>query len=131
MKNKIIKKYLLIILLLSQALAAQELSWPEVTKETKPWTRWWWPGSIVTADDLTAAMEKYREAGLGGMEITVLYGVRGQEDKFVKYLSPNWMEMFTYTLKEAGRLTLELTLPMHRGGRSGDHGSIPLMHARI
>ena len=110
MKNKIIRSCLLLFLLLFQALPAQELSWPEITRETKPWTRWWWPGSIVTTADLTAAMEKYREAGLGGMEIAVIYGVKGQEDKFIKYLSPRWMEMFTHTLKEAERLNLGMEL---------------------
>ena len=110
MKNKIIRSCLLLFLLLFQALPAQELSWPEITRETKPWTRWWWPGSIVTPTDLTAAMEKYREAGLGGMEIAVIYGVKGQEDKFIKYLSPRWMEMFTHTLKEAERLNMGIEL---------------------
>ena len=105
-----IKRLLFITLLSSQALAAQQLSWPEITRENKPWTRWWWPGSIVTHNDLTAAMEKYRKAGLGGMEIAVIYGVKGQEDKFINYLSPKWMEMFTYTLREAERLDLGIEL---------------------
>ena len=26
---------------------AASLGWPEVTRETKPWTRWWWPASAV------------------------------------------------------------------------------------
>ncbi len=93
-------------LFLSVTLTAQELSWPEITRESKPWTRWWWPGSIVNPTDLTAAMEKYKKAGLGGMEIAVIYGVKGQENKFINYLSPKWMDMFTHTLKEAERLDL-------------------------
>jgi len=86
------------------------LSWPEITRENKPWTRWWWPGSIVTPTDLTTAMEKYQKAGLGGMEIAVIYGVKGQENKFINYLSPKWMEMFTHTLKEGERLDLGIDL---------------------
>jgi len=105
-----IKKLMILFLLTSQALAAQELAWPEITKENKPWTRWWWPGSIVNPADITAAMEKYREAGLGGLEITAIYGVRGQENKFIKYLSPEWMEMFTHTLREGERLGLGIDL---------------------
>lgn len=104
------KRLLILFLLFTQALAAQELSWPEITRETKPWTRWWWPGSIVTQSDLTAAMEKYSKAGLGGMEIAVIYGVKGQEDKFINYLSPKWMDMFTHTLREAERLDLGIEL---------------------
>lgn len=109
-----VKKYLILILLTSQTVFAQQtriqLSWPEITRESKPWTRWWWPGSIVTKHDLTAAMEKYSEAGLGGMEIAAIYGVKGEENKFINYLSPEWMDMFTFTLNEGERLDLGLDL---------------------
>jgi hypothetical protein len=104
------KKLLILLLLFSQTIAAQQLSWPEITRMNKPWTRWWWPGSIVNPSDLTAAMGKYQKAGLGGMEIAVIYGVKGHENEFINYLSPKWMEMFTYTLKEAKRLDLGIDL---------------------
>jgi hypothetical protein len=87
-----------------------QLSWPEITQNTRPWTRWWWPGSIVSQGDLTAAMQKYKDAGLGGLELTVIYGVKGEEDKFIDYLSPKWMEMFTWTLKEGERLGIDIDL---------------------
>jgi len=65
------RRLILIILFAFQAFFATaqktELRWPELTRESRPWTRWWWPGSIVTKEDLTAAMEKYKKAGLGGM----------------------------------------------------------------
>lgn len=109
-----IKKLFYLLLLVSQALFAQQpktqLSWPEITRENKPWTRWWWPGSIVNQKDLTAALQKYSKAGLGGLELTVLYGVKGQEDKFINYLSPEWMKMFVYTLNEAKRLDIGVDL---------------------
>ncbi len=109
-----IKKLFFLVFLFSQTLFAQptrtNLSWPTITGENKPWTRWWWPGSIVTKPDLTAAMEKYQNAGLGGMEIAVIYGVKGQEDKFINYLSPEWMDMFMHTLKEGDRLDLGIEL---------------------
>lgn len=104
------KKLLFLMLLVSQVLTAQQPVWPELTHENKPWTRWWWPGSIVTKPDLTAAMSKYRDAGLGGMEIAVIYGVKGQEDRFIKYLSPEWMDMFTHVLAEGERLDLGIEL---------------------
>ncbi|MFH0841130.1 MAG: glycosyl hydrolase [Bacteroidota bacterium] len=104
------KKILLLVLVFSQSLAAQELAWPDITQQNKPWTRWWWPGSIVNPEDLTANLEKYKAAGLGGLEITATYGVKGQEDKFIKYLSPEWMGMLTHTLKEAERLDLGIDL---------------------
>jgi hypothetical protein len=109
-----IKKLYLLTLLFSQILTAQQpespLTWPPVNRETKPWTRWWWPGSIVNPKDMTSALQKYSAAGLGGLELTVLYGVRGQEDKFIDYLSPEWMKMFVYTLNEAKRLNMGMDL---------------------
>jgi len=109
-----VRVIVLALLLFSFTLNGQEsgqaLQWPPVSAETKPWTRWWWPGSIFTEKDMTAALEKYKKAGLGGMELTVLYGVRGQEEKFVNFLSPAWLDNFSYILKECGRLDLGLDL---------------------
>lgn len=105
-----VKRFLVLTLLFSQALVAQQLSWPEMARNCKPWTRWWWPGSIVSQADLTAAMEKYQSAGLGGLELTVIYGVKDEENKFIDYLSPEWMDMFTYVLKEGKRLGIDIDL---------------------
>ena len=89
--------------------------WPKVTNETKPWSRWWWMGNSVNPENLTAAMEAYSKAGLGGLEITPIYGVHGYEDRFVKFLSPEWMEDFKYTLAEGKRLDMGIDLAMASG----------------
>ena len=108
------KSVLIIILVFVQCLTAftqkSQISWPEITRENKPWSRWWWPGNIVNPADLTTNLEKYKAAGLGGMEVTCIYGVKGQEDKFIDYLSPKWMEMFTHVLREAERLDMGIDL---------------------
>jgi hypothetical protein len=91
------------------------LNWPPVTKQTKPWTRWWWHGSAVNERDLTAEMEKYQKAGLGGLEITPIYGVKGAEDSFIDFLSPAWMEMLEHTLKEAERLGMSVDMATGTG----------------
>lgn len=87
---------------------AQEslLKWPQVTKEMKPWTRWWWMGSAVDKQNLKDHLQTYYNVGLGGVEITPIYGVKGTESRFIDYLSPKWMEMLTYTLQESCRLGL-------------------------
>ena len=76
----------------------------------KPWTRWWWEGSAVNKADLTASMQQYRQASLGGLEITPIYGVKGHEQEFIPFLSPKWMEMLDHTLSEARRLNLGIDL---------------------
>ena len=107
-----------ILLLLSPVVRAGDASpvaWPAITQEMRPWTRWWWMGSIVNEKDLTVEMEKYRAAGLGGLEITAIYGVRGHEERFIEYLSPQWMAMLEHTLKEADRLDLGIDLATGNG----------------
>lgn len=87
-----------------------ELGWPEITRENKAWTRWWWPASAVDKTDIETMTRQYAEAGLGGMEVTTIYGAKGYEDKFLDYLTPEWMELFTYTLKEAEKHDLGIDL---------------------
>ncbi|MDP3645211.1 MAG: glycosyl hydrolase [Bacteroidota bacterium] len=89
--------------------------WPQITKEAKPWSRWWWMGNSVNPTDLKAAMEAYSKAGLGGLEITPIYGVHGYEDKFIRFLSPEWLENLKYTLQEGKRLDLGIDLAMASG----------------
>ncbi|MDA3880337.1 MAG: glycosyl hydrolase [Prolixibacteraceae bacterium] len=93
----------------------QQAGWPQITKESKPWSRWWWMGNSVNPSDLKVTMEAYSKAGLGGLEITPIYGVHGYEDKFIKFLSPEWVEEFKYTLQEGKRLGLGIDLAMASG----------------
>ena len=105
-----IKGLLFFALFFAQVLNAQQLTWPEVTRDCRPWTRWWWPGNIVNPSDITHNLEIYKKAGLGGVEITPIYGVKGQEEKFIDFLSPEWMKMFTHTLAESERLDMGVDL---------------------
>src|SRR5215468_9132002 len=98
MRSKLFALALLSVL--ATAAAAAELAWPPVTSETKPWSRWWWLGNISTEEGLKSAMESYAAAGLGGLEITPIYGVRGKEDQFISYLSPKWVDRFEFVLGE-------------------------------
>ena len=42
------------------------LGWPAVTREARPWTRWWWLGSAVDKENLTRQLTLFQQAGLGG-----------------------------------------------------------------
>ncbi|MDX1937588.1 MAG: glycosyl hydrolase [Flavihumibacter sp.] len=92
-----------------------QIKWPAITQQTKPWTRGWWQGSAVDKPNLTAAMQLYAKAGLGGLEITPIYGVKGAEDKFINFLSPKWVEMLQYTLAEGKRLGLGIDMATGTG----------------
>lgn len=90
--------------------AHTSVGWPEINAETKPWTRWWWLGNSVQLETLPQLMEEYKNAGLGGLEITPIYGVRGDEENFVDYLSPEWANLLTSTLRIADSLNLGIDM---------------------
>ncbi|BET68495.1 glycosyl hydrolase [Opitutales bacterium ASA1] len=90
-------------------------AWPEITRTTKPWTRWWWLGNVLDENALRVEMERYAAAGIGGLEITPIYGVRGQEDRFIEYLSPLFMERLAFVLREAERLDLGIDFATGNG----------------
>src|SRR4030095_6084398 len=98
-----------VFILVSLSTYAQ-ISWPSITQTNKPWARWWWEGSAVNKKDLTWNMEQYKTAGLGGLEITPIYGVYGYEKEFINFLSPEWMQMLDYSLAEGKRLNLGIDL---------------------
>lgn len=104
------KKYILVVLafVLPAFLSAQ--SWPEVKPEAKPGTRWWWMGSAVDSVNLTRNMEMYAKAGIGAVEITPIYGVKGNEANDIEFLSPRWMRMLGHTIAEGNRLGIEVDM---------------------
>lgn len=99
------------------ALAFLSLFWSAsaAPDPARPWTRWWWPGSAVDEAGLTCQLEQFAAAGLGGVEITPIYGVRGAEDRNVAFLSPRWMELLAHTGREAQRLGLGVDLATGTG----------------
>ncbi len=115
MKTPRLPVVLLACFLLPNVLPADVTAWPEITRENKPWTRWWWPGSAVDRASLTAELTRFNEAGLGGVEITPIYGVRGYEDRNLPFLSPQWMQMLEHTGREAKRLNLGVDMATGTG----------------
>ncbi|MFO7935647.1 MAG: glycosyl hydrolase [Bacteroidales bacterium] len=87
--------------------------WPETTKESRPWTRWWWMGSAVDQENLSRLLEQYADAGFGGVEITPIYGVQGNGEQNIDFLSPQWMEMLTVTTEKAA--ALDMGVDMNQG----------------
>jgi glycosyl hydrolase family 106( putative alpha-L-rhamnosidase) len=100
-------------------MSADRTCWPSPTAENRPWTRWWWMGCAVDQHNLPRLLEAYRQAGLGGVEITSIYGVKGQDARNIEYLSPRWVEMVEFTIAEAKRLGMQVDLPPGSGWRLG------------
>jgi hypothetical protein len=90
-------------------------AWPELTQTAKPWTRWWWPGSAVTREGITKQLEAFAAAGIGGVEITPIYGAKGAESQYLDFLSPGWVEMLAHATSEAKRLGLGVDMATGTG----------------
>ena len=117
---------------LSCGVAPRPLEWPATRAETRPWAYWWWMGSAVTREDLTQALEAYRAAGLGGVHVIPIYGVRGQEDRFIPFLSEEWVEMLAHTVSEGERLGLGVDATAGTGWPfGGPHVAVPDSASRL
>ncbi|RFS14288.1 glycosyl hydrolase [Emticicia sp. C21] len=82
---------------------------------TKPWAYWWWMGSAVTKEGIRQNLQEYAKAGFGGMHIIPIYGVKGEESKFLPYLSKEWLDMLDFTLQEAKKNNLGIDMTLGTG----------------
>jgi hypothetical protein len=64
---------------------------------------------------VTAQLDALRAAGIGGVEITPIYGVRGAESRFITYLSEAWMRALEHAVGEAQRLDLGVDMATGTG----------------
>ncbi|MEC3875461.1 glycosyl hydrolase [Chryseobacterium salviniae] len=95
-------------------LSAQN-PWPKTTEAAKPWTRWWWMGSAVDEKGLDKQLTTLSEAGFGGVEIVPIYGAKGFENKYINYLSPEWMKMLQFTTDKAKSLNMGVDMAVGTG----------------
>ncbi|WP_278034195.1 glycosyl hydrolase [Flavobacterium nitratireducens] len=90
-------------------------AWPETKNVNKPWARWWWMGNAVDKPNLKSSLIDFQKVGIGGVEITPIYGVKGEEANFIDYLSPKYMEMLDYTVKIADSLGMQVDMVLGTG----------------
>ena len=105
---KIIKLLCVAMLLSGMTIYAQE--WPVIESAMRPATRWWWLGNAVDEANLTYNLEQYAKAGLGGVEITPVYGVQGNETNDIPFLSSRWMQLLQHTQNEGKRLNIKIDM---------------------
>ena len=109
------KRILSSIALATLALGVNAQSWPTVTPEAKPGTRWWWLGSAVDKENLTWNLSEYGKHGIGAVEITPLYGVQGNQENNIPYLSDKWFTMLRHTMNQAERNGIEVDMATGTG----------------
>lgn len=95
----------------------------------KPWVYYWWLKGNVTKEQLTRDLEEMKAKGIGGF---LLFDSRRYWDSYdghtghipvpleIKYefMSPGWREMVKYTMQEANRLGLKMSINIADTGGS-------------
>ncbi|MEO8854669.1 MAG: glycosyl hydrolase, partial [Ginsengibacter sp.] len=109
------KIILLLFLTLALKNVSAQIKRPSVTEETKPWTRWWWMGCAVDEPGIKNQLTELSQAGFGGVEIVPIYGAKGFENSYIKYLSPEWMKMLDYSVLEAKALNMGVYISVGTG----------------
>ena len=85
-------RHLLVLIFCVCMADASAQTWPTPRPEAKPGTRWWWLGSAVDKENLEWNLSEYARVGIGAVEITPLYGVKGDDQNNIPFLSPKWMQ---------------------------------------
>ena len=117
LRYKLIFVLLLLPLFTLSVLAdsVAEPAWPPESQITRPWAFNWWMGSAVDPKNLARELRRYRDGGLGGIHIIPIYGAKGAESRYIDFLSPKWMEMMSFTVKEARGLGLGVDMTTGTG----------------
>ncbi|MGF2410693.1 glycosyl hydrolase [Ferruginibacter sp.] len=109
------KVFLSVVVVVMIMSASAQIKVPAVKSETKPWTRWWWMGSAVDEAGIKKQLTQLAATGFGGVEIVPIYGAKGFENKYIKYLSPQWMKMLDYTVEQAKTLNMGVYISVGTG----------------
>jgi len=97
----------------AQTAKTSATAWPTPTKEMHPWIRWWWMGNAVDDKNTARLLDIYQKVGIGGVEVTPIYGAIGYENRYLQFLSPQWMSALDFTIQKAK--TLGMGVDMNTG----------------
>ena len=113
-------KHLFILFLLSVSLVGKS----EIDT-TLPWTYWWVMGSSMEERDITAQFETMKQAGIGGVHLVPIYGEKGDEANYLDYLTPEWLDRFSFLVSEANRLGIGVDMTFGTGWPFGGKDITP------
>lgn len=84
---------------------------------------WWWLNGIATKESITRDLEEMKVKGYGG---AIIFDAGSsdysQEYKNIcgpRFMSPEWMELYSHAVREADRLGLELSINLQSGWNPG------------
>lgn len=103
------KKFCFILFFLF-SLFCQAQEWPVSSIQTKPGSRWWWLGSAVTEQELSRSMSELASHGIHTLEITPIYGVKGNDNNNIDFLSPRWMDILRFVEQTGLRDSIQIDM---------------------
>jgi alpha-L-rhamnosidase len=95
--------------------AGDPLAWPAITSQARPWIWWWWHGSAVDETNISHELQRFHDAGLGGVQITAIFGVKGAEARDIPYLTPRWLAMMGRAVDVANGLGMGVDMTLGTG----------------
>lgn len=105
---------LLVVVAFSHGAAwAENGDWAAPADEDRPWVYWFWKNGNISREGITADLEAMQRVGIGGvimMEVSL-----SVPPGPYKFFSPEWRELFKYTVAEAARLGLQVSVNLAPG----------------
>ncbi len=91
-------------------------SWPfEITVAHRPGTYWWCPGNAWDTESIDWNLESLKAGGIGTAHIVPIYGAKGYEDRYLTYLSDEWVNSLQYVLQKASSLGMQIDMTTGTG----------------
>lgn len=103
------------LLTMDLAIIVAQPRWPQVNNETKAGSRWWWHGSAVNQENLKWNISEYAKAGIGTLEITPIYGVKGNSANNILFMSSQWLDMFQYAVEQGREHGIDIDMTTGTG----------------
>lgn len=98
-------------------------------EEARGGTRWWWYGSAVTREGISRQLEFMKDAGIGSVEIQVLYPLSPDDPalgiKNLPYFSPEFFDMLAHALEAAEEKGMQVDFTL---GSSWPYGGPFITH---
>ena len=87
--------------------------------QDKPWAYWWWVNGNVTEQSITRDLREMKRQGIGGL---LMFDSRNYHDDNLppppapmEYMSPSWRRLLRFSIAEAARLGLEMSINLSSG----------------
>ncbi len=84
--------------------------------QAKPRVYWWWLYNRINKEGITRDLQEFKEKGISGVNLICTGGYAGDKAlEGIKWLSPEWRELFRHAVSEAKRLDIELGFNLSGG----------------